>query len=780
LAGPDYSGFQEVPVHNNKRWANKRWTNGWAAALGLLWLLAGTVDAGEFKGKIGRTYADSVPSWPEPPRAPKGAPNIVVLMLDDAGFATLGSYGSPIATPNIDRLAAGGLRYTDFHSTGMCSPSRAALLSGRNPHSVGFGAVGEMAAGYPGYNNQWPKSAASLARVLRDSGYNTAALGKWHNTPLREISVAGPFDSFPSSLGFEYFYGFFGGDTNNWTPSLWLNTAQVETPRTPGYHLTTDLADHAIRWLGAQRSAAPDKPFFLYFAPVAVHAPHQAPQSFIDRYHGKFDQGWDAYREQALAQQKKLGIAPADAKLAASTPSVPRWSELPEAQRHAYARMMEVFAAFMEHTDFEFGRVLQTLAATGQLDNTLVLVMADNGASHEGGVDGTFAEGYHVNLPDPSAANLEHLEHWGSPQTYPHYPIGWAQAANTPFSYFKQSVHDGGTRGPLIAHWPQRIKDAGAVRTQYHHLVDIMPTVLELIGIEAPKAVDGIDQQPIEGISMAYSFDQPKAATRKRVQKYEMLGNRGLWQDGWFAVTYRGKVPIVLGEQRPPFDQDRWELYRDDDFSRSQNIAERHPERVEALQERWWREAETHQVLPLDDRIVERFAELQRHFNTGRKTFTFYPGAARLPRDLSPFTINRSHRIDVAIDSFDSAAAGVLIANGGRFGGYSLFVKDGHLHYAHNLTGVQREAVVSQQPIPAGAQSLRMDFIKTGDRRGRVVLYADDREIGAGAIEHGSPAVYSLMENLDIGRDEGTPVSEEYEAPADFSGRLQKVEVSLQ
>lgn len=762
-------------MHNDKRR-----TNGWAVAFGVLCLLAGAADADEFKGKIGRTYADSTPSWPEPPRAPKGAPNVVVLMLDDAGFATLGSYGAPIATPNLDRLATGGLRYTDFHSSGMCSPSRAALLSGRNPHSVGFGAVGEMAAGYPGYNNHWPKSAAGLARILKDNGYNTAALGKWHNTPLRELSVAGPFDNFPTGQGFEYFYGFFGGDTNNWAPMLWLNTAPVETPNTPEYHLTTDLADHAIRWLGAQRSAAPDKPFFLYFAPVAVHAPHQAPKAFIDRYHGKFDQGWDAYRERALAQQKKLGLAPGDAKLAQSTPSVPRWSELPAAQRAAYARMMETFAAFMEHTDFEFGRVLQTLAATGQLDNTLVLVMADNGASHEGGIDGTFAEGYHVNLPDPSQENLKHLDHWGSPETYPHYPIGWAQAANTPFQFFKQSVHDGGTRGPLIMHWPQRIKDAGGIRRQYHHMVDIMPTVLELTGIAAPKAVDGIAQKPIEGISMAYSLDQPKAATRKQVQYYEMLGNRGLWQDGWFAVTYRGKVPIVLGEPKAPFDQDNWELYRDDDFSRTDNLAARHPERVKALEQAWWKEAETHQVLPLDDRIVERFAELQRYFNTGRKVFTLYPGATRLPRDLSPFTINRSHRIDVAIDGFGAGQAGVLLANGGRFGGYSLFVKDGRLHYANNLSGAFHEAVVSAQPIPAGAKSLRMDFIKTAPGKGSVALFADGREIGQGRIEHGSPAVYSLMENLDVGRDEGTPVSAAYASPADFSGRLQKVEVTLQ
>jgi len=751
----------------------------WLIVFALFNLLqVSTTEAGEFKGNIRTTWADSIPAWPEPVTAPEHAPNVLILLLDDAGFASLGSYGAAIRTPTLDQLATGGLRYTDFHSTGMCSPTRAALLSGRNPHSVGFGAVGELAAGYPGYNNHWPKSAAGLARILKDNGYNTVAIGKWHNTPLREISVAGPFENFPTQQGFEYFYGFFGGDTNNWAPSLWLNTAQIPTPHVENYHLTTDLADHAITWLGAQRSAAPDKPFFMYFAPVAVHAPHQAPQDFIARYRGKFDAGWDHYRERALARQKQLNLAPEDAKLAASMTDVPRWNELSAPRQAAYARMMETFAAFMEHTDFEFGRIVQALVMTEQFDNTLILVMSDNGASHEGGVDGTFAEGYQVNLPDPSQENHKHLEHWGSPATYPHYPMGWAEATNAPFRYFKQSVHDGGTRGPLIVHWPQRIKDTGGIRRQYHHMVDIMPTVLELTGIATPNIVDGIAQQPLEGISMAYSFDAPETPTRKRVQYYEMLGNRGIWQDGWFAVTWRGRVTARSGP-KPAFEKDQWELYHDTDFSRADDIAAQYPERVKALQQQWWHEAETHQVLPLDDRIIERFAELQQHFNTGRNVFTLYPGSLRLPRDLSPFTINRSHQIEASVDGFATTHEGVLIANGGRFGGYSLFVKDGHLYYANNLSGAFHELVVSQQAIPPGTLKLGMEFTRTGPGTARIILSADGHDIGNGDIEHAPRAIYSLMEHLDIGRDEGTPVSDLYISPANFSGRLNKVEITL-
>jgi arylsulfatase len=481
------------------------------ASLGLLvfgWLLA-SASAGSappFGGEIGPTYRESRQWWPSPVAMPATAPNIVLVLLADAGFASFGSFGAPIRTPTIDRLAAGGLRYNNFHTTGMCSPTRAALLTGRNAHAVGMGIVSEQATGYPGYNNLLPASAATIARLLRDRGYSTFALGKWHNLPNREVSVAGPFERWPTRLGFDHFYGFPGGDTSNTQPALWLGHEPVQRPPTDAYHLTTDLTDRALQWLAQQQAAAPARPFFLYFAPGAVHAPHQTPADFRNRYRGRFDRGWDRYREQTLARQLELGIVLAGTALSPRLPEVAAWDRLPAGERRVAARMMELYAAFVEHTDHEIGRLVAGLERLGKLDNTIILITSDNGASAEGGPLGTYSELRFANAqPDSTELNLRWLDRLGTEYAYNHDPVGWAMATNTPFPYFKQSAHYGGTRSPLVVHWPAGIRQPGGVRSQFHHAIDIAPTLLELTGIEAPAAVDGVAQQPIEGISHAYT-----------------------------------------------------------------------------------------------------------------------------------------------------------------------------------------------------------------------------------------------------------------------------------
>jgi arylsulfatase len=755
--------------------------------IGAIGLAAGAGAQERFGGKIGPSYKDSQQWWPTPVAMPAGAPNIVVVLLDDAGFASLGSYGAPINTPRLDRLAYDGLRYNNFHTTGMCSPTRAALLTGRNAHSVGMGIVSEQATGYPGYNNLLPQSAATIARVLRDRGYNTFALGKWHNLPNQQVSVAGPFDRWPTQLGFEHFYGFQGGDANNLQPPLWLGHEPVDIAPDPNYHLTTDLANKAIRWLAQQQAAAPDKPFFLYFAPGAVHAPHQAPAAFIDRYRGKFDGGWDRFREETLARQRKLGIVPADTALGQRLQQVPAWDSLDADERRVAARMMEIYAAFTEHTDHEIGRIVDFIERLGKLDNTIIVVASDNGASAEGGRYGTYSELRFANAqPDSTALNLQWLERLGTAQAYNHYPMGWAMATNTPFSHFKQSAHYGGTSDPLIIHWPAGIQQKGGIRSQFHHAIDIRPTLLELAHIEPPGTVDGVAQQPIEGISMAYTFNDAQAKTRKTTQYFEIMGNRALWHDGWLAVAFHGLFPWDNSANRPQpdFDKDHWELYDTRaDFALTRDLATREPQHLQQLEALWWQEARAHQVLPLDDRLALRMRETQQYFVSRQPPptrYEYFQGATRTPRTLAPNVTDRSHRITAEVVLPAGAAEGMLVTNGGRFGGYAFYLQGGRLHYVHNLVGEHISRVVSAPlRLTAGAHTFVFEFTRSGPNAGNAVIRVDGREVAAAAVPKTTPHLYSIDETFDVGADTGTPVVDDYTPPFAFSGELQRLVVEL-
>jgi len=558
-------------------------------------------DGEPFPGVIGRTQADSVPAWPVPPRAPEGAPNILMIVLDDTGFAQVGCFGGlggRIETPNIDRLAAGGLRYNNFHTTALCSPTRACLLTGRNHHSVGAAVVMEFPNGYPGYNGHIPKEAAMLPAVLVEGGYNTMCLGKWHLAPTEHITASGPYDRWPLGQGFERYYGFLMGETNQWEPELCYDNHRVDPPRSPeeGYHLTEDLADRAIEWIGEQQAVTPSKPFFMLFAPGATHSPHHAPKEWIEKYRGRFDDGWDVVRAETLRMQKEMGIVPDNTDLPPLNPGIRPWDELSEDERRLFARQMEVYAAFLDHTDHHIGRLIDFLEHAGLLDNTLLIFLSDNGASGEGGAEGLASEMSFFNLtPEPLEEKLGKIDEWGSPSTHPHYATGWACAGNTPNRWYKQMVHEGGTRDPLIIHWPARVGDRGAIRSQFHHVVDIVPTVLEAIGMEMPNQVRGRTQMPLEGESMAYSLADAGAPTPKKVQYFEMLGHRALWAGGWKLVTFhvspafRWSFSLMDHEAHDGyFDADEWELYHiDEDFSEMRDLAAAHPDRVKALLALW-------------------------------------------------------------------------------------------------------------------------------------------------------------------------------------------------
>jgi arylsulfatase A-like enzyme len=723
-----------------------------------------------FGGAIGRTYRESTPWWPQLATAPEGAPNVVFVVLDDVGFAHLGCYGSNIETPNMDRLAAGGLRYTNFHTTAMCSPTRASLLTGRNHHAVGVGTVAEYATGYPGYQGHLSKRAATLAEMLGEHGYSSFALGKWHLMPLRDATPAGPFDYWPTQRGFDRWYGFPGGYTDQWHPELFEDNHPIDHPDRPDYHVSEDLVDRAIGLVRDQKASGPERPFFLYLAFGACHWPHQAPQRSIDKYRGRYDKGWDVARQEWLARQRELGIVPPNAELPPPNPGVPAWDELtPEEQRLA-ARHMEVYAGFLDHTDVQIGRLVDYLGAIGQLDNTMLVLLSDNGASDEGGRDGcvNVYKHYMSGIPEPRTAGMAALDQLGDEHTNPHYPAGWAQAGDTPLKWYKKDVHGGGVRDPLIVHWPARIRDRGGLRAQYHHVTDVVPTVLELLGVEAPAEYRGVPQLPIHGVSMAYTLDAPEAPTRKQVQYYEMLGDRAIWHQGWKAVTKH--------ETGDDFEADRWELYHlDDDYSECHDLAEQHPEKLRELVERWWAEADTYGVLPLDDRAGERVRTGGRP--EPRRVYTYAAGMARIERWNTPNVANRSYRITADVELPAAGAEGVLLAAGGRFGGYVLFVKDGRLIYEYNF-GEERYVIASGGTIPAGRRTLRFDFTKTGQLRGSGVLFVDDERVGAGELPRTWPTNPATA-GLRCGRDGGSPVGESYSCPFAFTGTIHHVVVEL-
>ena len=736
----------------------------------------------EFGGRIGRTFADSTPWWPPLPAAPDGAPNVLVVLLDDVGFAQFGCYGSDVATPTFDRLAAGGLRYGNYHTTALCSPTRAALLTGRNHHTVGMGRIADFGSGFPGYNALMPPSAGTLAEVLVRRGYATYLVGKWHLAPPAEMQMGASREHWPLSRGFERFYGFMGGETDQYVPDLVYDNHQIDPPRTPeeGYHLTEDLADRAMLFVDDLRAAHPAKPWLLWFAPGACHAPHQVPAVWSDRYRGRFDDGWDAWRERVFARQVAEGIVPAHTRLSERPHWVPAWDSLGADERRLYARMMEVYAGFLTHTDAQVGRLVAHLERTGELDRTIVVVMSDNGASAEGGPQGSFNEVFYFNfVPERLEENLRRIDQLGTPEAHNHYPWGWAWAGNTPFRRWKRETHEGGVTDPLIVHWPGHIADPGAVRHQYVHAVDLMPTLLEAIGVEAPAEIAGVAQTPIEGVSFAHTLRDAGAASRHVTQYYEMLGSRALYHDGWKAVvfhalpgpraSYDGSDPDV------PFDEEPWELYDlRADPSETTDLAASHPERLREMIELWWREAERHQVLPLNH-------EPGRHGDTRhrRVRYEYRPGIGAIPAAMAPNLRNRSHRIIAEVRVGDAGIDGWLCGDGGATGGYGAYVRDGRLHYTHNFLGLHAFTTVAEVPVPRGEHRLRVEFTATGRFRGDVALYYDDLPVGAGHVPATVPVFYGLS-GFTVGYVRGTSPVPGIAAPCRITeGALERVIVEL-
>lgn len=732
---------------------------------------AGSQQQDPQRPNIGRSYKDSKPAWELPPQAPKGAPNVIYLVLDDVGYAQLGCYGSEIQTPNIDRIAAGGLRYTNFHTTSLCSPSRACLLTGDNHHSNHLGVITEAATGYPGYDGRMPRSQATIAEMLKQTGYSTFYVGKWHQAPPDETSDAGPYDHWPLGMGFERFYGFLGGETNQWFPDLVYDNHRVERPNRPGYHLTEDLTDRAIQFIAEQKQITPDKPFFMNLAYGAGHAPHHVAKKYIEMYKGKFDKGWDRVREETLARQKAMGIVPQNAQLAPRNSDVKAWDELTADQRRLYARMEEVFAGFLTHCDENIGRLLAFLESRNLMENTLLVVVSDNGASQEGRETGTFNESLYFNqIPENVETDMKLIDELGGPMTYPHYPLGWAMAGNTPFKRYKQETHAGGITDPLIVHWPRMIKARGEIRSQYHHMIDVTPTVLDLLGMKQPRVVNGVDQRPMDGLSMAYTFADSRAPSRRESQYYEMLGHRSIYYKGWVAVTAHTR-----GED---FDKDPWELYNvSEDFSESNDVAAQNPGKLREMIERWWSEAGRYNVLPLDDRGVIRALE-QPVLNRPGAVVTYYPGMPAVPRTNMLNFRNRSYSITADVEIPASGGEGVLLSLGGRFGGFSFFLQKNRLGYVYNWVGLERYSVTSTEAVSEGQATLRLDFTNNPGG-GTVALFINDKRVGEGTVARLVPITFGLSEGLTIGRDPSTPVTEAYQSPFEFNGKIRRVVMEL-
>jgi arylsulfatase A-like enzyme len=743
-----------------------------------------------FQGHIGLTAKESVKDFPSEVTAPEGAPNILLILTDDVGFGASTTFGGPVPTPAMDRLAANGLRYNTFHTTALCSPTRAALLTGRNHHSAATAGIMEIGTGFPGYNTLMPKSAGTVAETLRQNGYNTAWYGKNHNVPDWHSSQAGPFDLWPTGLGFEYFYGFIGGDTNQWHPAIFENTTPIEPPHDdPDYFFEKDMADKAIERIRFLDAMAPQKPFFVYYAPGTAHAPHHAPKEWIAKFKGQFDQGWDKVREETFARQKKLGVIPANAKLTPRPDSIVAWSSLSADQKRLYARMMEVFAAALSYMDHQIVRILDTIDKTGRLDNTLVIyIQGDNGSSAEGGPNGLLNEMTFFNaLPEDFDEVLRQMDKLGSEYTFNHFPVGWAHGADTPFQWTKQvASHFGGTRNGLVISWPKGIKDKGGIRTQFHHVIDIMPTILEAVGIEAPATLNGVTQKPVEGVSMAYTFDSPKAPSTHRTQYFEMLGNRAIYNDGWIASTTPPEPPWSPSSVKTAIRDYQWELYNvAEDFSQAHDLADQKPEKLRYLQDLFWAEAARYNVLPLDNSKVERLDVTNRPSLTrGRTTFTYYPGMVRIPEGTAPDLKNRSFRIVAEIEIPKTGAEGLLLTQGGRFGGLGLYLLDGKPVYHYNTAGVARYTVAGPDKLPPGKHTISVHFAYDGGGMGKggtATMMVDDQQVAQGRVEQTLPFRISLDETLDCGEDTGTPVSEDYAAkmPFQFTGKLSKVTVEL-
>jgi len=744
------------------------------------------------------TYDAKDPDTKYPPieqlRPPKGAPNVLVILIDDAGFGAASAFGGPCQTPAAEHLAAGGLKYNRFHTTALCSPTRQALLTGRNHHSVGMGGITEIATGAPGYSSVLPNTAAPLARTLKLNGYATAQFGKCHEVPVWETSPAGPFDAWPTGGGgFEYFYGFIGGEAHQWYPTLYEGTNPVEVKKTPeeGYHFMEDMTDKAIGWIGQQKALIPDKPFFVYFAPGATHAPHHVPKEWADKYKGKFDGGWDKLREETFARQKTLGVIPPECQLTPRHKEIPAWDEMPDDLKPVLRRQMEVYAGFLEYTDHHIGRMLESLEKLGQLESTLIYyIIGDNGASAEGTLNGTYNEMINFNgaaaieTPEFLMARLDKL---GGPESYNHYAVGWAHAMNTPYQWTKQvASHWGGTRNGTIVHWPKGIKGKGEHRSQFHHVIDIAPTILEAAGLPEPISVNGVQQKPIEGVSMLYSFNDAGAGERHETQYFEMFGNRGIYHKGWTAVT-RHKTPwILIGEKVPAFDDDVWELYdTSKDWSQANNLAKQMPEKLHELQRLWLIEATRYNVLPMDDDLARRINSdtAGRPVLIKGKTQILFGGMGHLSENTVLNLKNKSHSVTAEIEVPQSGAEGVIIAQGSNIGGWSLYAKGGKLKYCYNLLGVQNFFAESAGAIPAGAHQVRMEFAYAGGGLGKgaaVSLYIDGKKVGEGKVDATAAMIFSADDGCDVGEDTGAPVSPDYGPRGnEFSGRVKGVQLSI-
>jgi len=719
--------------------------------------------------KIGKTIADSEPWWPQAKAAPKGAPNILVVLFDDVGFSDFGCYGSPIATPTIDGLAAAGLRYTSFHTTAMCSTTRAALLTGRNHHSVGVGCLANFDSGYPGYRGKIAPEAGTLAEILRGAGYRNYMVGKWHVTSLTDAGPTGPFDGWPLGRGFDRFYGFMDAETDQYAPELVRDNTPIEAPGgyKDGYHLTEDLTDQAIRFIADHTADAPDRPWLTWLALGACHAPHQAPRDLIMHYDDVFSDGWDVERDRRLTVQQAMGIVPRDTVMPPRNDYVRPWADHAPGEQKLFTRLQAAYAAMLDHADRNLARLVAFLEQAGLKDDTLILVLSDNGASQEGGPFGMVnAMGPYNGKPEPIEEKLARIADIGGPDTHSNFPWGWAMASNTPLKRYKQNTHGGGIRDPLVVCWPKGIEARGELRQQFRHASDLTPTILDLLGVEPPATIAGVAQQPLEGVSFAASFgaaDPPRGAS----QYFEMFGHRGLWQDGWKAVAYH--------PPGTPFDEDRWELYHlEKDFSESEDLAALHPEKLEQLIAEWWRQAERCKVLPLDDRFAPRFVENAQRFHGPRKSFVFHKGMGHLPTDVAPDVRSRAFVIEAHV-VLDSGDEGVLIAHGDATCGYSLFLRDGRLVYDMNVGG-RHATTISDRPAPAGHHRLGVAVRGEGNQR-VITLLIDGAPAGVGETDLEFRSFVSWT-GLDIGRDRGSPVAD-YEAPFAFTGRLAKVEVTM-
>ncbi len=746
-----------------------------------------------FTGDVPIDAKDPAAKFPpiEPLRPPAGAPNVLIVLIDDVGFGAASAFGGPCATPTFERLAAEGLKYTRFHTTALCSPTRAALLSGRNHHSVGMGGITEIATSAPGYSSIRPKATAPLAETLKHNGYSTAQFGKCHEVPVWETSPMGPFGAWPTGSGFEHFYGFIGGETNQYAPAIYRDTVPIEPDRTAeeGYHFTEDMTDRAIEWVRQQKALMPDKPFFIYYAPGATHAPHHVPTEWSDKYKGRFDDGWDAQRERTFARQKELGVIPPDAELTARPEQIPAWDEMADDLKPVLARQMEVYAGFMEHTDHHVGRLIDALADLEILDDTLVYaIVGDNGASAEGTLRGTFNELLVLNGANDFETTefmTAHIDDFGTPRAFNHFAVGWAHAMDTPYQWTKQvASHWGGTRNGTIVRWPSGIQARGEIRNQFAHVIDVAPTILEVAGLPHPNVVNSVQQAPIEGISMTYTFDDPSAAERHTTQYFEMFVNRGIFHEGWTAVT-RHSTPWLAHEAPPPIDTDVWELYGPDDWTQSRDIAQQQPDKLHELQDLFLAEARKYNVLPLDDRRVERFnSDIagRPQLIRGNQQILF-GGMGRLSENSLVVLKNKSHAITAQIEVPSGGAQGVIVAQGGAFGGWTVYAHEGRPAYCYNLFGLSRFKVYGDAPMPPGEHQVRVEFAYDGGglaKGGTATLYLDGTKVGEGRVDATVPMLFSGDETCDVGSDTGTPVTDDIaEGKTEFTGRVRWVQLDL-